>query len=97
MTRSIARIAREIQSVANKRDLARLQQDRDQILFTIHSGTGKGTAAAERYAARADMLAGLEETMWGLVTEMRESLTDLTTRQVTGENQGSTTKRKRTK
>ena len=88
-------MAREIQRTANKRDLAAHQQDRDQILFTIHQGTGKGTAALERYAARADMLAGLEADMDRLVAEMRECLDDLTPGQGTGKNQGSTTRKRK--
>lgn len=95
MTRSVSAVAREIQRTANKRDLARLQQDRDQILFTIHAGTGKGTAAAERYAGRADLLARLEADMDRLVTEMRDCLADLTPGQGTGKNQDSTTRKRK--
>ena len=95
MTRSVSAVAREIQRVANKRGLAVHQQDRDQILFTIHQGTGKGTAALERYAARADLLAGLDADMDRLVAEMRECLDDLTPGQGSGKNQDSTTNRKR--
>lgn len=98
VTRSVAKLAREIQRVANRRDLARQQQDRDQILFTLHSGNSKGASALERYASRAEALAVMEETMAVLVREMRQALDDLTPSQGMGKNQSATSeprKRKR--
>lgn len=81
MTRPAARLAtlaRDVRSCSNRIDLVRSQQDRDQILFTIHAGTAKASAAAERYAARANQLAGLEAALEQLLDDVRKTLDDLT-------------------
>ena len=87
--RPISRLARDVQSAVNKRDLARGQQDRDQILATMFAGTGKGTAAQERYDSRAAVLASLEETITRLSADLRNALDDLTPSQGTGDDESA--------
>lgn len=83
---SLAGIARGIQRAANRRDLVRRAQDRDQILAALHAGTARGAAAVERFAAAAAELAVLEAELEAGVTELRRALDDLTPGQGSGQD-----------
>ena len=92
---SLAGLARTIQRTANRRDLVRLQQDRDQILAALYAGTVRGDAAVERFAAAAAELQSLEDAMAAAVTELRNSLDNLTAGQGSRDDQTAPPKPKR--
>jgi hypothetical protein len=94
--RSLASIARTIQSAANRRDLLRQQQDRDQILSALHAGTGKGDAAVERFAAAQAELARLEDVLNAAAADMRNALDDLTLSQGKRDDQTAPKRKKKT-
>lgn len=94
---TIARLAREIQKLANQRDLARAQQDRDQILFTLFLGKPKGDQATERYAVRSEQLSQLDEQIEHLAGKMRQALDDLTPGQAPGFSKSSTKPKRKKK